>query len=117
MAAIVGWLWPIKGPSGTAAVEGSWEEAGLALLLALVFLLWALRRLRKRKPEEERRAVTAENRRKARRLYEEAFGAGDFSVIDEVVAEEFFDHLRSEEHTSELQSRQYLVCRLLLEKK
>src|SRR3712207_7431226 len=31
----------------------------------------------------------------------------------------FVDHYarRSEEHTSELQSRQYLVCRLLLEKK
>src|SRR5947209_18474037 len=33
----------------------------------------------------------------------------------------FFNHhltyARSEEHTSELQSRQYLVCRLLLEKK
>src|SRR3712207_8417309 len=27
------------------------------------------------------------------------------------------EYLRSEEHTSELQSRQYLVCRLLLEKK
>src|SRR3712207_7201479 len=27
------------------------------------------------------------------------------------------DRLRSEEYTSELQSRQYLVCRLLLEKK
>src|SRR3712207_8337311 len=27
------------------------------------------------------------------------------------------DLVRSEEHTSELQSRQYLVCRLLLEKK
>src|SRR3712207_8701007 len=27
------------------------------------------------------------------------------------------EKLRSEEHTSELQSRQYLVCRLLLEKK
>src|SRR3712207_8716862 len=27
------------------------------------------------------------------------------------------NRLRSEEHTSELQSRQYLVCRLLLEKK
>src|SRR3712207_5949264 len=27
------------------------------------------------------------------------------------------EHVRSEEHTSELQSRQYLVCRLLLEKK
>src|SRR5947209_11198755 len=29
----------------------------------------------------------------------------------------FLSHQRSEEHTSELQSRQYLVCRLLLEKK
>src|SRR3712207_8010432 len=29
----------------------------------------------------------------------------------------FFHRDRSEEHTSELQSRQYLVCRLLLEKK
>src|SRR3712207_7930345 len=28
-----------------------------------------------------------------------------------------FAAIRSEEHTSELQSRQYLVCRLLLEKK
>src|SRR5438445_8046418 len=28
-----------------------------------------------------------------------------------------FQSTRSEEHTSELQSRQYLVCRLLLEKK
>src|SRR3712207_8539934 len=27
------------------------------------------------------------------------------------------EQIRSEEHTSELQSRQYLVCRLLLEKK
>src|SRR3712207_7034377 len=30
---------------------------------------------------------------------------------------EGYEWLRSEEHTSELQSRQYLVCRLLLEKK
>src|SRR3712207_9338330 len=29
----------------------------------------------------------------------------------------FANDARSEEHTSELQSRQYLVCRLLLEKK
>src|SRR3712207_6900947 len=34
-----------------------------------------------------------------------------------VVLEEVLDLARSEEHTSELQSRQYLVCRLLLEKK
>src|SRR3712207_7868746 len=32
-----------------------------------------------------------------------------------VAAQDYRD--RSEEHTSELQSRQYLVCRLLLEKK
>src|SRR3712207_7534922 len=31
--------------------------------------------------------------------------------------ERHLDAFRSEEHTSELQSRQYLVCRLLLEKK
>src|SRR3712207_8684640 len=37
-------------------------------------------------------------------------GAVHFSIVKLV----FF---RSEEHTSELQSRQYLVCRLLLEKK
>src|SRR3712207_7333122 len=38
--------------------------------------------------------------------------------VDHVNALSFhFAALRSEEHTSELQSRQYLVCRLLLEKK
>src|SRR3712207_7582442 len=31
--------------------------------------------------------------------------------------EAYVQVMRSEEHTSELQSRQYLVCRLLLEKK
>src|SRR3712207_6890119 len=35
----------------------------------------------------------------------------------EEVLEAIVTRLRSEEHTSELQSRQYLVCRLLLEKK
>src|SRR5258707_3513921 len=35
----------------------------------------------------------------------------------ERMASETFSSVRSEEHTSELQSRQYLVCRLLLEKK
>src|SRR3712207_5448128 len=48
---------------------------------------------------------------------------GDPEVIPELTYEQFIDfhkkfyHPRSEEHTSELQSRQYLVCRLLLEKK
>src|SRR5258707_10931300 len=43
------------------------------------------------------------------------------SVPSQPAAERFDDRRRhrnrSEEHTSELQSRQYLVCRLLLEKK
>src|SRR3712207_7498669 len=45
-------------------------------------------------------------------------GAGQraVGVVDEVVGDAG-DARRSEEHTSELQSRQYLVCRLLLEKK
>src|SRR3712207_8843458 len=33
------------------------------------------------------------------------------------ISVKIFFIIRSEEHTSELQSRQYLVCRLLLEKK
>src|SRR3712207_6921327 len=37
-------------------------------------------------------------------------------LVDEVALVEAL-RARSEEHTSELQSRQYLVCRLLLEKK
>src|SRR3712207_7701655 len=39
------------------------------------------------------------------------------AVLLEAVERQPYPLLRSEEHTSELQSRQYLVCRLLLEKK
>src|SRR3712207_8518436 len=46
---------------------------------------------------------------------------GDTVEAGEIIADgpstEFGELARSEEHTSELQSRQYLVCRLLLEKK
>src|SRR3712207_8913478 len=50
------------------------------------------------------------------------FGEGTIGALGEVVAGEgagraFLVMDRSEEHTSELQSRQYIVCRLLLEKK
>src|SRR3712207_8065769 len=41
----------------------------------------------------------------------------DVGVRAELDALLFHQVYRSEEHTSELQSRQYLVCRLLLEKK
>src|SRR3712207_8237141 len=73
--------------------------------------------------------------------YTTLFRSGDLAILDEVaphihgawsflesVPEELkrkvrdrlveaLQDYRSEEHTSELQSRQYLVCRLLLEKK
>src|SRR5438445_1641029 len=41
------------------------------------------------------------------------FGNCSLISLQKVIVEK----IRSEEHTSELQSRQYLVCRLLLEKK
>src|SRR3712207_7591169 len=46
-----------------------------------------------------------------RELEEELLGRQDLEGLDPR------SFRRSEEHTSELQSRQYLVCRLLLEKK
>src|SRR3712207_8438502 len=50
----------------------------------------------------------------ARRPRGSAHPGGISGVLSAGNAEEW---ARSEEHTSELQSRQYLVCRLLLEKK
>src|SRR3712207_8338384 len=41
----------------------------------------------------------------------------DLQRLSHIGAHDAQQVLRSEEHTSELQSRQYLVCRLLLEKK
>src|SRR3712207_7458114 len=50
-----------------------------------------------------------------------AFGGADTWATSSTIAGALrnleYDIIRSEEHTSELQSRQYLVCRLLLEKK
>src|SRR3712207_7010630 len=42
---------------------------------------------------------------------------GPVRTIRETWGADSGTNVRSEEHTSELQSRQYLVCRLLLEKK
>src|SRR3712207_7950848 len=55
--------------------------------------------------------------------FADGFVLADAPVFDEWLAgeraawERRYLQARSEEHTSELQSRQYLVCRLLLEKK
>src|SRR3712207_8990835 len=50
-------------------------------------------------------------------LLQQATANRAFAARELAVARMKLALLRSEEHTSELQSRQYLVCRLLLEKK
>src|SRR3712207_8433482 len=60
--------------------------------------------------EPEPRAATRANGRSHARAFTRWTTNG-------LMANTFRDCHRSEEHTSELQSRQYLVCRLLLEKK
>src|SRR2546425_7320037 len=47
--------------------------------------------------------------------YFDSFDVAKEATETEVIFD--YDHQRSEEHTSELQSLAYLVCRLLLEKK
>src|SRR3712207_8848994 len=56
--------------------------------------------------------VHVDDRAQARRA-----GLGACPAKDLIQQQRDEEHPRSEEHTSELQSRQYLVCRLLLEKK
>src|SRR5437870_9804812 len=46
-----------------------------------------------------------------------ALGAAEIRLLEHTSAFTVFPNDRSEEHTSELQSRGHLVCRLLLEKK
>src|SRR3712207_8375468 len=54
-------------------------------------------------------------------LWDNLVKNGIFDFLDEIKRNKKVRYIgfsfRSEEHTSELQSRQYLVCRLLLEKK
>src|SRR3712207_8822563 len=62
-------------------------------------------------------------RRRREDVARRARGGPHLVVLQEVLVDDRLDRAlvpggrRSEEHTSELQSRQYLVCRLLLEKK
>src|SRR3712207_7364221 len=52
-----------------------------------------------------------------RGMFWSVIGATTLAFFAMVGFEDSVNMARSEEHTSELQSRQYLVCRLLLEKK
>src|SRR3712207_4808430 len=65
--------------------------------------------------------VGPDSLRHFKRSYREALKrqifSGDYDPEDPIIVPIRDAMRRSEEHTSELQSRQYLVCRLLLEKK
>src|SRR3712207_8986364 len=52
-----------------------------------------------------------------RRMGDSVDWSHEYFTMDENLSKIVTETFRSEEHTSELQSRQYLVCRLLLEKK
>src|SRR3712207_8276204 len=62
------------------------------------------------------RSLVERRQRVKYRMEQVEFEAAQKIQLDELKLN-FFTNVRSEEHTSELQSRQYLVCRLLLEKK
>src|SRR3712207_6870135 len=69
---------------------------------------------------DESRGDDTEGERPERRVGKSAEGAVEGHrllrvVVDRRLGQKPADQDRSEEHTSELQSRQYLVCRLLLE--
>src|SRR3712207_9357102 len=66
--------------------------------------------------QAQRRGAPPSTKRSAIRRGTAASRSGSDHAIAAAAAPARFT-LRSEEHTSELQSRQYLVCRLLLEKK
>src|SRR3712207_8154623 len=59
-------------------------------------------------------SLTSDTVREALRVAWDFATLGEASTVSEMESQ---TAPRSEEHTSELQSRQYLVCRLLLEKK
>src|SRR3712207_7573049 len=65
-------------------------------------------------PAEQSRAVAAAAPALVRLVELDGADHNDRALLD---GDALVGAVRSEEHTSELQSRQYLVCRLLLEKK
>src|SRR5256884_2877975 len=70
-------------------------------------------------PDAHGFAVVARDLADGGELFVAALPGADIARIDAVFVELLgaFRAMRSEEHTSELQSRLHLVCRLLLEKK
>src|SRR3712207_7864888 len=75
------------------------------------------REVRLRDLRGERVRLGAADRAGAGRVPTDGLGVSAVAADDDGAVTGAVRAHRSEEHTSELQSRQYLVCRLLLEKK
>ncbi len=77
-----------------AIVLFAWYGGGVSLLEAPLWALLGvmfLRTARERSYGEAERLQAEENRKRARVLYEEGFGRGVLSVVDELVSEDFRD--------------------------
>src|SRR3712207_8134870 len=70
-----------------------------------------------RRPRQEAPGDAAPRPAQRQRLRDRVKPVGVHGLTPRVRATMGMKRVRSEEYTSELQSRQYLVCRLLLEKK
>src|SRR5947209_12513268 len=100
------------------------EHAKFAELSEKAKQLWLWRVTRNKVIDTYRRAKTRQSvilDHVAEGLFEDEMFSPEYSALRQEDYVDLYAHLqslpRSEEHTSELQSRQYLVCRLLLEKK
>jgi len=92
------WLWMLFGlPESEIGLAETVGWIRLIETVGWILLGYVLLRLdpecRRRKLEDERRVLSEENLHATRLLYEEAFGAGNLSMVDEIVADDFFDHL------------------------
>src|SRR5439155_5116095 len=98
----------VRGPRQGLDEVGECDDAHTLKALLLLQLVYGAR-------GSPSAFLAVERQRHARRL--RARGANDLERFAHRGARIARDHSRSEEHTSELQSRGHLVCRLLLEKK
>lgn len=88
------------GPPEVPPADVRWLETSLQVPVVLASAGWVLvgRLLYGARDREnaivaaEHRALSEENRSKARRLYEEAWRMGNLAVVDELVAEDLLDH-------------------------
>src|SRR5687768_17915742 len=89
----------------------------ISTLFPYTTLFRSLRRNRRLRTNESIRSLVRETIISPNDFIVPLFVVEGSNVREEIQSMQNYFRLRSEEHTSELQSRLHLVCRLLLEKK